>query len=488
VDVAIVGGGIAGLSAAWSLQQEWPQASYLLLERSARWGGKIQTETVTLPGVEQPFVVEGGPDSFITQKPWGVSLAQSLGMTGELLPTNDANRKVFVLNKGKPTPLPDGVLLIVPTRFMPFALSPLISPLGKLRMGMDLFVRPKPADEDETLAQFVRRRLGREALDKIAEPLMSGIYNADAEEQSLLATFPRFRALEVNHGSLIRGMLASMRERSAAKSKPAPANGAGNGPKPPTSLFVSMRQGMNQLVDEMVPQLTGDLRLNTGVQAIAQEEDGYRLTLSDGSQIWAAQVLLTTPTWIAADLLRSLAPSAAQGLDAIRYVSTGTVSLGFRLSELGDSMGGHGLVVPRSEQRGINAITWSSSKFEQRAPQGYALLRAFFGGTRSPQSMELDDDALLAMVQDELKSMLGITAQPLFHRIYRWHRANPQYDVGHLDRVAQIEASLPPGLFVTGSGYRGVGIPDCVDQAQRTVKTLCAAATKRGVSIATPVA
>ena len=214
--VAIVGGGIAGLSTAWYLQQQAREQdlplSYTLLERSNRWGGKILTERVA-GSTDQPFVVEGGPDSFLTQKPWALQLARQLGLGDRLLGTNDERRKVFVLNKGKPTPLPDGVLLIVPTKVMPFALSPLISPLGKLRMGLDLLIPARRDGQDETLADFITRRLGREALDKIAEPLMSGIYNAEAERQSLLATFPRFRALEEKHGSLISGMLASRRAR-----------------------------------------------------------------------------------------------------------------------------------------------------------------------------------------------------------------------------------------------------------------------------------
>ncbi len=244
--IAIVGGGIAGLSAAWYLQQRG--LSYTLLEQSDRWGGKLLTERTG------GFVVEGGPDSFITQKPWGVQLARELGLGERLLGTNDAARKVYVLHKGRPTPLPDGVLLIVPTKLKPFVLSGLISPLGKLRMGLDLFIPARRAAQDETLADFVTRRLGREALDKIAEPLLSGIYNAEADKQSLLATFPRFRQLEQEHGSLTRGILASRRSRHAA---PQPAT---NGKAP--SMFTSFVGGMDELVQALCAQLTGDLRLD----------------------------------------------------------------------------------------------------------------------------------------------------------------------------------------------------------------------------------
>jgi protoporphyrinogen/coproporphyrinogen III oxidase len=449
--IAIVGGGIAGLSTAWYLQQRG--LSYTLLEQSDRWGGKLLTER------PDGFVVEGGPDSFITQKPWGVQLARELGLGERLLGTNDAARKVYVLHKGRPTPLPDGVLLIVPTKFKPFVLSGLISPLGKLRMGLDLLIPARRDEQDETLADFVTRRLGREALDKIAEPLLSGIYNAEADKQSLLATFPRFRQLEREHGSLTRGILASRRSRQA---EPQPAT---NGKAP--SMFTSFVGGVDELVQALCAQLTGDLRLHCPVTALRWlDQGGYALELADGSTLQADAVILATPAFVAADLLAELAPAAAAGLAGIRYVGTGTISLAYRRSDLPAQLPGFGVVIPASERRPINAVTVSSVKFDGRAPEGTVLLRAFFGGSRSPQSMALDDEALLRTVRDELRSLLGIDAEPLLHRIYRWPRSNPQYDVGHLERVAAIEAALPAGLYVTGSPYRGVGIPDCVKQAQ----------------------
>ncbi len=475
--VVIVGGGVSGLSAAWYLQQQAQHSDlrYTVLERSDRWGGKVYTEQVD--GVGGPFVVEGGPDSFLAQKPWALQLARELGLEDRLLGTNDRMRQVYVVNQGEPVPLPDGVLMIVPTRFTPFALSPLISPLGKLRMGLDLFIPPRQQDTDETLADFVRRRLGSEALDKIAEPLMSGIYNAEAERQSLLATFPRFRDLEQQHGSLIRGMLASRRTRnnSSGKNGSTTPNGQNGAAGKPGTAFVSLRNGSAELIDALAAQLTGDLRLNTGVQSIDRADDGsYRLALSGGDSLLADAVVIATPAYVAADVLRALAPLAAAELDAIRYVSTGTISLAFRAADITRPLNGFGLVIPRSEKRPINAITCSSIKFEHRAPEGYALLRVFFGGSRSPESMDLSDDDLRRVVRSELKALMGIEATSIFDRIYRWPRANPQYDVGHLDRVAAIEAALPPGLYVTGSPYRGVGVPDCVYQAQQTAQQVVA--------------
>jgi oxygen-dependent protoporphyrinogen oxidase len=468
--IAIIGGGIAGLSTAYYLQKQAAAKGialrYTVLEAAPRWGGHILTETVETDAGR--FVVEAGPDSFITQKPWGVQLARELGLADRLLGTNDAMRKVYVLNRGKPTPMPDGVLLIVPTKFMPFALSPLISPLGKLRMGLDLLIPPKRDGADETLADFVRRRLGSEALDKIAEPLLSGIYNSEADRQSLLATFPRFRDLEVKYGSLTKGMLASRRNRHGSP-QPSP-----DGEKP-LSVFMSLAGGTGELVDALVAQLTGDLRLNTPVERLARRPAGdYALTLAGGETPRADAVVLAVPAYVAQALARETAPDVAAGLGSIRYVSTGTVSLAYHLADIRHPLLGFGLVVPSSERRPVNAVTWSSLKFDGRAPEGHALLRVFFGGSRSPQSMELDDDALLAIVRDQLREFMGIEAAPLFHRIYRWDRSNAQYDVGHLERIAALEAALPPGLHLTGSPYRGVGLPDCIKQGQETAGKIIA--------------
>jgi len=480
--VAIVGGGIAGLSAAWYLQEGARAAGlplhYTVLEATGRWGGHIRTERVeTAAG---SFVVEAGPDSFITQKPWGVQLAGELGLGERLLGTNDQMRKVYVLNKGKLTPMPDGVLLVVLTRFMPFVLSPLISPLGKLRMGLDLLIPARRDGQDETLADFVRRRLGSEALDKIAEPLLSGIYNSEAERQSLLATFPRFRELEAKYGSLTRGMLASRRNGHGAR--PAPASPGAAGHKP-LSAFASLRAGTGELVDGLLAHLAGDLRLSARVERLEPAAGGgYLVGVAGGETLHADAVILAIPAYAAGRLLHDAAPAAASGLAGIRYVSTGTISLAFRMEELRRPLRGFGLVVPHSERRPINAITWSSLKFDARAPEGYALLRVFFGGSRSPASMALDDGALQTMARGQLAELMGIEAAPLFQRTYRGRDSNPQYDVGHLERVAALQAALPAGLYVTGSPYRGVGLPDCIKQGQDTARqiiTTCANRRRR---------
>jgi protoporphyrinogen/coproporphyrinogen III oxidase len=469
--VLIIGGGISGLSSAWYLQQEALKQglnlTYTLLESSGRWGGKLLTEQVESTG-ENPFIVEAGPDSFITQKPWAYQLAQELGLSGQFIGTNEESKTLYVLHRGKPVPLPQGVMMIVPTQFMPFALSPLVSLRGKVRMALDWFIPRKQSSEDETLASFVRRRLGEEALDKIAEPLMSGIYNADADMQSILATFPRFRQIEKEHGSLLRGMLASRRQQSNVPQKRIPA-------------FVSFKGGIQELVNALVPRLTGDLHLNSRVTAIQKTpSDSYQIHMESGKIFHADAIILTTPAYLSAKLLRPMSVSLAERLCQIRYLSTGTISLGFRRSDFKQPLDGFGLVIPKSEKRPINAITIASVKFTDRTPNDTLLLRVFFGGSRSPESMHYNDEELLIMVREQLRQILGIEAPPLFHRIFRWHDASPQYDVGHLDRVSAIETAAPAGLYLTGSAFRGVGIPDCVHQAQETIIQLLEYFTSRG--------
>jgi len=465
--VAIIGGGIAGLATAYYLQEGARQAglplSYSLIESAPDFGGKI----VTYEG--DGFVIEGGPDSFITQKPAALRLCRELGLEDRLLGTNDARRKVYVLDRGRLRSLPDGVMLIVPTRFTPFALSPLISVPGKVRMGMDLFIPPRREDSDESLADFIRRRLGQEALDKIAEPLMAGIHVADPERLSLQATFPRFIQLEQKYGSLIKGMLAQKARRAAGN-----RNGAGSDK---LSLFMTLRGGLRELVRALVARLEGDLLLGTGVAELARDQDGYQLRLADGRSLVADAVILATPSFAAADLVSPLHPELAAELRAIRYVSTATISLGFRRAEFEHALNGFGFVVSARDKSKLMACTWTSTKFDARAPGEHVLLRAFVGGPRNEGLVDLPDEELLDLVRGELREVMGVAARPVLTRIYRWPGGNPQYDVGHLERVDQLEAMAAdlPGLYLTGSAYRGVGLPDCIQQGQTTAEAVLAA-------------
>jgi len=467
--IVIIGGGISGLSAAFYLQRAARAAvRYTLVERDARFGGKLVTNIVG------DFVVEGGPDSFLTQKPWGLQLARDLGLEDQLIGTNELKRKVYFLVRGRPRPMPEGMTLIVPTKLLPFLRSPLLSPWGKLRMALDLIIPARPGSADETLADFIRRRFGAEALVKLAEPLLAGIHNSESERQSLLATFPRLREVEQQYGSLIRGMRAQRRSaepsRQADKQEEVSAHRLTGSPAhrlTPSTPFVTLRGGVGALADALVRALDGRLIGRRGVTAIDYDstaERQYTVRLDDGETLAADAVIVTAPSFVAADLIAPFQAELAAGLRQIRYVTTGTVSLAYKKRDIGEPLDGFGLVIPRSERRRINAVTITSSKFAHRAPEDAALLRVFVGGSRNPDVAELDDAALEDLTRAELRQILGIRAEPLWSRIYRWPRSNPQYDVGHLDRVAALEALCPAGLLLCGSAYRGVGIPDCVRQ------------------------
>jgi len=459
--VIVIGGGITGLSAAYSLQEraakEGAPVEVTLLESDDRLGGKILTEHTG------GFTIEGGPDCFLRQKPWAAQLCRKIGIGEELMGTNDDRRKTYVVNRGRLTPLPDGVMLIIPTRIAPFALSPLISIPGKIRMGMDFFIPRRTDGQDESVADFVRRRLGTEALEKIAEPLMSGIHVSDPEKQSLLGTFPRFRKLEENHGSLIRGMLAQ--RRTGGKNGSHPAAGG-----EPATLFISLREGMSQMVAALERSLTQTrIVLGARITAIEKTPSGYRVVDEQGRSWEGEAVILATPAFTAASLVRPLLPDLASMLGNIRYITTATISLGFVQAELGHPLNGFGYVTPRKEKRQVSACTWTSTKFDHRVPQDNVLLRCFVGGPGREELVDLPDADLLQLARQELREMMGIRAEPCLTRIYRWYQANPQYDVGHLGRVEAMRKMCAqiPGLFLAGSAYDGVGIPDCVRQGEQ---------------------
>ncbi len=451
--VAIVGGGITGLAAAYFLQERGHgTVDYRLIESAPSYGGKIVSAR------ENGFIVEGGPDSFITQKTAALDLCRVLGLDNQLIGTNNAARQVFVWSRGRLRPMPEGVMLIVPGKITPFLKSSLISWRGKLRMGLDTVIPPRRGDGDETLAHFVRRRLGAEALDKIAEPMIAGIYVADAESLSLKSTFPRFLDMEQKYGSLIRGVMLQRRAGSGSNGHSANGNSA-------PYMFMTLTGGLQQLTEALVARLHPEsLSVNRRVVALNREAEAYELTLDDGNPIRADVVVLATPAYVTAELLREMDPALASALQQLRYVSTATVSLGYKRVEVKHPLDGFGFVVPRSEGRKIIACTWSSTKFNYRAPEDHVLLRAFVGGAHAEYLAEQDDDALAGMVRTELSAMMGIQATPVLTRVYRWHKANPQYEVGHQERVASIDRLVGrhPGLYIAGAAYRGVGIPDCI--------------------------
>ncbi len=448
--VVVVGGGISGLSTAYYLQEaarkQGLPLSCTLVEGASRLGGKVVTDS------QDGFVVEGGPDSFLTQKPWAVELCRKLDLGEQLIGTNEASRKVYVLWKGKLHKLPDGVLLIVPTRLQPFVLSPLFSPLAKLRMGLDLVIPARRDSGDESVASFVRRRLGSEALDKIAEPMMGGVHVSDPESQSLLATFPRFADIERKHGSLIRGMLAGRRHRPPTTGKPLPT-------------FMTLVGGLGTLISTLVEKLDGCQILTAAtVTSLGASADGYRLRLGDGTELQADAVVLATPARDAARLLDPVDSTLAERLRSIRYVSTATVSLGYRRDTFPHPLDGFGVVIPSKEARRITACTWTSTKFDGRAPTDGVLVRCFLGSPRDDREARLPDDEIIRVAREEMRELMGVGVEPVLTRVYHWPNGHPQYDVGHLDLLAEIDRlrAAHSGLYLTGSSYRGVGLPDCI--------------------------
>jgi oxygen-dependent protoporphyrinogen oxidase len=471
--VVIVGGGIAGLATAYALQEQARAAQLpfrcTLIEARTRLGGVILTERV------DGFVIEAGPDSLLTQKPWGIELCQELGIADRLIGTNDRQRRVYILWKGRLQPLPEGLMLIAPTRLGPLLRNRLLSWPGKIRLGLEYVLPPRPTAGDESLAGFVRRRCGHEALEKIAAPLLAGIYAGSLEHMSLLATFPRLRELEIKHGGLMRGMLAQrrqMRQQAAAGARPTP-------------LFMAPRGGMADIVEALSARLDHVAVLSgVTVQHLvprlgdASPPVTYDVVLAQAPALQAHAVVLATPAHVTARLVGGFHAKLAEALQAIPYVSTATVSLAFRRADVPHALDGFGFLVGGREPCRLIGATWTSTKFPHRAPTGHALIRSFLGGAGREHLVSLDDAALVQAVREELQAVLGITARPQLARVFRWEKANPQYLVGHLERVEAMEKMLAPypGLFLTGSAYRGVGVPDCIHQgrqaAARVLSTL----------------
>jgi oxygen-dependent protoporphyrinogen oxidase len=473
--VVIVGGGIAGLAAAHRLANAALDVHITLIERVPRLGGKILTEHV------DGFIIEGGPDSFLAVKPRGVGLARELGLEARLIDAIPENRRSFVLYGGRLHDLPEGLTGLVPTKLGPLARSSLLSPLGKARLALDYALPPRREDDDETLAAFIERRLGREAYDRLVEPLMAGIYAGDGRQLSLAATFPQLRRAELDHGSLIKGVLAGRRGTASPLSR-APAEhpkevgpgGRGNSP------FLTLDQGLAVFVDTLVHRLSAagvSFLPDCTVTALRRIGDAhYELTTADGQHRIADAVILATPAGPTADLLSRMAPTAARALRDIPYVSTAIVSLAYRTEVISRGLRGYGYVIPRVEKRRALACTWVSSKWPERTPDGYALLRIFIGRAGDPPVLDQSDDSLIAIARDELRDTLGVAAAPALTRVFRWPDGMPQYTLGHLDRVAAVERELAglPGLFVAGHAYRGVGIPDCIASGETAAEAVLA--------------
>ncbi len=469
--IVIVGGGIAGLTTALTLLDEAKQDQLdidcAIVEAQSQWGGKIVTNH------HAARIIEGGPDSFLTTKPGGLDLCERLGLTQELINTNQGNSQTFAYSRGRLREFPQGLVSMVPTQLGPLFQSGLVTWAGILRMAGDWFLPARGPDEpEETLASFFCRRLGQEAFHRLIEPLVAGIYAGDASELSVAATFPQFVELERQHGGLIKGALAQQRARRTSSRRPASGR----------TLFTTLKGGLGDLIEKLVDELTQrGARLLLGKQATAlrssardQTSREYMLTLENGDVILADAVVLATPAYATARLIRDMDQNIGSLLEQIPYASTMTLSLVFPRDQVKGVLQGFGFVVPRIENRMLIAATWSSMKWSDRAKPEESLIRCYLGGRGRGQVMELDDDLLVQHSLEALRDMVGIDSKPIHAEVYRWKQGMPQYTLGHLDRVSRIRQKIAsyPGLYVTGAAYQGIGIPDCIRDGQQTAQKL----------------
>lgn len=454
-DVAIAGGGFSGLAIAYRLAQLAPHLKIVLLEASDRLGGKALT--VRVETTHGQFLIEAGPDSFLAAKPWARELAVDLGLESQLLPINRVARPVSIVRNGALIRMPAGLSLAAPALIKPFARSSLLSPSGRARALREPRIPAGEGVGDESVGAFIRRRLGPEMLDWIAEPLMAGIYNGDPDQMSLLATFPQLRIQEREQGGLIRSTKSTRMSR--------------RGGRQPT--FLTFVDGVETLTRALASEVKAISRCGSRAVRIEAAGDGaFRVRLDNQTTLNARQVVLAVPAREAASLIEGSLRHAAGELAKLRTNPAGSISLALRDTQITRPLPGYGLLVPLKEARPINAITVASRKFDQRAPASWSLLRVFFGGARSPETMLLNDDDLLDVAMAQLGELLGVSSPPLFHRIVRWPSGSPQYDVGHLERIADIEHALPVGVHLAGSSYRGVGLPDLANEANQLARRL----------------
>ena len=452
-DVVIVGGGIAGLATAYELSRRG--ISFVVLERSPRAGGVILSEHI------DGYTIDGGPDALLVQKPDAIALCEELGLGDRLVPTKPP-RLAYIQRAGRLHPLPAASILGIPTRAGPFLRTSLFTWRGKLRMGAELFVPPRKDERDESIGAFMTRRFGREAAIYLAEPLLAGIHAGDVDALSVRALFPRFVEAEKQYGSLLR----AFRRRTNPKSQI----------PNPDSAFRSLPGGLSEMVDAIGLRI-GEEHIRTGAAVAGVRGPGpYDVRTAAGESFASRAVVLATPAFVTSAIVRERDEALARLCGEIRYTSTATVALAFRRDAVAHPLNGSGFVVPRVEDSGILAGSWLSSKWPHRAPDDRVLLRTFSGGARDPKALEQSDAELVSRSLAALRPLLGIAGEPLLTRVYRWERTSAQHEVGHLDRLSAIDGALErhPGLFVTGSGFRGVGIPDCVANGRATAAAVAA--------------
>ena len=442
--IAVVGGGTAGLSAAYSLQKRKAAGTPVefVVYEAGQLGGVIRTERI------DDCVIEAGPDSFLTEKPWAADLCRELGLGDQLISSNDAERKTYMLVKGRLVPIPDGLMFMVPTKLLPTFLSPMFSLATKARIVREWLSPPKPKTTEMTVAEFVERHYGREMVDRVADPLLGGVYGGSADQLSVDAVLPRFVQMETKYGSLGRAMVAARNNSASAAPRP---------------LFTSLKSGMQQMTDALISRISKEVfRSGVRVEAV-KPESGKWLVINNGRTEEFDAVVIATPAHAAAVLMSAQQKLTAE-LNAIPYTSSMTVVLGYDQQVRSSLPAGFGFLVPRTENRKILAATFVHNKFPYRAPENRAIIRCFIGGSVTEEMFEHGETDIASVVEGELKSILGLNSPPLFTRVYKWRKAMAQYTVGHSARVSRIKSLIAqmPGLALAGNAYSGIGVPDCV--------------------------
>jgi len=481
VRIAIIGGGIAGLAAAYDLEKAraaGASINYVLYEERERLGGSLASEIVN------GAVLERGPDSFLTEKPAAAELCRELGLGGELLPSNDAARKTYIVVRNRLVALPDGLMFLVPTKLVPTALTRLFGLRTKIRMGMELMIPPRPAGGDESVAVLVRRHFGQEAVDRLADPLLSGIYGGDAEQLSAETVLPRMVEMETKYGSLTRGMLAAhKRMRAMAKNSSKSTNGG-------AAIFTALRGGMSQLVDALVARIdAASVRTGTAVTAIRKTAGGWSVE-AGRTREECDGLIMAAPAWAAGRLLAPVDAVLGTELGGIPYSSSITVNLVYDEAKIGALPSGFGFLVPAVEGRAMLACTFVHRKFLGRTPVGKAVFRAFLGGANGEALLRESDEVLVGTVRREMSEILGAKVfsaeiEPEHVQVSRWRRAMAQYAVGHKERMQRIRARVSEleGLRLVGNAYDGIGVPDCIRLGRQAARELAGAG-----AAATPVA
>ncbi|MDO4570422.1 MAG: protoporphyrinogen oxidase [Planctomycetia bacterium] len=462
--VAVVGGGISGLAAAFWLRENCPNVEVKVFEKRSRLGGVLNTE------IRDGFEIEQSADNFITTMPWGLDLCKRIGLEDDIVTTSPNFRQTFVVWRNRLHKLPDGFMMMAPTKWLPMAFTPLLSIRGKIRAAMEYFLPPKKGDEDESLENFAVRRLGREAFEKLIEPLVSGVYAADMSRLSLAATLPRFRQMEKEYGSLIRAMRAARRKTNAG------TNCSQSGPR--YGLFVTIRGGLKRIIDQIARKLPPEsVHLETSVTSLKSVPEGWRVAYSSASCDPGADekcetfdaVILAAESHNDARLAESAnLPQLAHLLDGIDHTGTVVMTAAFKRSQIKHPLDGMGAVVAGVEKSPILALSFSNQKYPHRAPEGYSLIRIFSGGYRNPEVVDMPEEEMRALLLEKTASMLRIEGEPTLVTTSRWARTMPQFHLGHLERMAQIEAELAhlPSLALAGNSFTGVGIPQCVHSGE----------------------